>query len=164
MQGTVITDLPSISAGGAWGRSQAPVAVYQAPSVEWVVPGAPGSCAGCRRSYSPGAAGRLVLGEHLAMGRSAHEIRLGAASQAAHRSLANETVAVSVPRRIALPGGRPRQVSNDGPPPGPVSFEHPVGKPFHLPHDHLLNRFPGNGGERDRAVGGLAGEQPVASL
>ncbi|MEN9664928.1 MAG: hypothetical protein RLZZ326_1291 [Planctomycetota bacterium] len=139
MQGTVITDLPSISAGGAWGRSQAPVAVYQAPAVERVVPGTQGSRVGFRRSYSPGAAGRVVLAEHPGMGRSAPEIRLGFASQAAHRSLANETVAVSVPRRIALPGGRPRQVSNDGPPPSPVSFEHPVGKPFHLPHDHLLD-------------------------
>lgn len=56
MQGSLITDPPSISAGGAWGFT-APSAVYQAPGVERVGWGPQGSSAGCRRSYPPGAAG-----------------------------------------------------------------------------------------------------------
>lgn len=106
MQGSGITDLPSISAGGAW-KSTAPGAFYQAPAVEWVVPGSQGSCAGFRRSYSPGAGGRLVLVEHLAMGRSAPEIRPAAASQAARRSSPPGLSRFPCPGASALPGPRP---------------------------------------------------------
>ena len=209
-----------------------------------------GSCAGFRRSYSPGAAGRLVLVEHLAMGRSSPEIRLAARrldcrgfGAPAHRlcrglgpagppgcgrlgcpspcpcSPQRGDWVTSSPRcecrcfpgapaglTQGLPGwpGAPQRsidrreevVERHGgflapvgkvlpasrrgdpfpatlppewprlfirsrgcsaafegvtpakcrilfrlsrPPPSPVSFEHPVGKPFHLPHDHLLD-------------------------
>ena len=106
MQGTVITDLHSISAGGGW-KSRTPIAFYQAPALERVEPGALGSCAGFRRSSSPGAAGRLVRVEHLAMGRSSPEIRHAAASQAARRSSPPRLLRFRCPGASALPGPRP---------------------------------------------------------
>ncbi len=122
MRGTVITDLSAISAGGAW-KSRAPLAFYQAPALEWVVPGTEGSRAGCRRSYSPGAAGRLVLGEHLAIGRSSPEIRLAAASQAARRSSPTRLSRFRCPGASALPGLGPA---------GPPGCGR-LGRPSHCP-------------------------------
>jgi len=130
---------PSVDLHRRVGCSQTPVAFYPAPAVERVVAGtARARVQDSADPIRPERGGRLVLVEHLAMGRSSPEIRHAAASQAARRSLANETVAVSVPRRIGFAGASARQVrraADASAPlrPAPAHRSAAIGR--HRPHD-----------------------------
>jgi len=101
MRGTVITDLQSISAGGAWGFT-APSAFYQAPAVERVVAGT--ARARVQDSADP------IRPERPGVWCSWSTWPWGDRPLKSGSPLAAWTVAVSVPRRIGFAGASAPQV------------------------------------------------------